>query len=170
MAPIATAKLLGGSSTSAWPSRKHLGGLVLAVERQGEPDGGPDLVQPELELDDHPEVAAEGQPAHPGMADHLGRGGEPVLPGGGVHVGQQGAAAHLHAPGRRVDLHVVHPTQVDHQPVVRGGEAGEAVAAIAHHDLRSGVTGERDGGSHVRIRLAQTITAGDVATAQHFPG
>ena len=60
-------------------------------------------------------------------------------------------------PGRRpapagVDVHAAHQRQVDHQPAVGDGSAGDVVAATAHRDLQAAVAPEVHGVARCRRR------------------
>jgi hypothetical protein len=57
--------------------------------------------------------------------------------GGRIEVSPCGAAAGARCSTLRVDLHLVHLGQVDHQPVVDHGEPGRTVAAATDRDLES---------------------------------
>src|SRR5258708_36331316 len=74
------------------------------------------------------DAAAEGEPGDAGVADEAAGDGEAVLLGGGVDVGPGGAAAAHRTTALDVDAHLAHRRQVDHQPVLDHGEAGEVVA------------------------------------------
>ena len=93
--------------------------------------------------------AAQGQPADPGGGHDPARGGQTVGVRGVVDVSPGRAAGHAGPPGGRVDAHVPHRRQVDHQPAVVGAEPGSAVAAAAHGQLQTGVPGEIHRRHHV---------------------
>ena len=106
------------------------------------------------------DAAAERQPADAGRRhDAAGRR---------QAVGVRGVVEH--APGRAalgasllcvgIDLHVRHAGQVDHDRVVGGAEARNAVAAPAHGEIEPVFACEVHGRDHVAADVQRTTTRG----------
>jgi hypothetical protein len=66
-----------------------------------------------------------------------------------VELAEEGAAVHLRAAAPGVDTHAAHPREVDHDPVVAGGEPRDAVAAAPDRDLELLLAREPNGREHV---------------------
>jgi hypothetical protein len=99
--------------------------------------------QPVLALEP-PHAAAEREAGDARVRDDTDRADEPDRLRLTVELAEERAAVH---PGRAlggVDAHAVHPRQVDHDPVVAGREAGDAVAAAADRDRELLLAGEAD--------------------------
>ena len=94
--------------------------------------------------------AAEREAADARGRDEAARCREPVRLGLVVDVAPDRAAADVRAPLGGVDQDAAHPGQVDHDPVVAGREAGDAVAAAPHRNRQVVAAREPDGGGHVR--------------------
>ena len=71
--------------------------------------------------------------------------GEPVRLRRLVELGEQRAAANAGGATFGIDLGAAHPREVDHDAVVAGREAGDAVAAApnGHDELQHGRSGGR---------------------------
>ena len=95
----------------------------------------------------HP--AAQRQSAHAGVTDDPRGHRQPVLLRGPVQVAKQGATLHPHPSGLRVDVHAIHPAEVDHQPALGHRVARKAVPAASDGDLQLVVASVSDGGGHV---------------------
>jgi hypothetical protein len=70
--------------------------------------------------------------------------GEAVRLGGAVEVGPRRSAAAAGAARGGVDGHVVHRAEVDHEPAVADGQAGEVVAAAAYRQVEALAAREGD--------------------------
>ena len=91
----------------------------------------------------HP--AAEREAGHPRVGDDADRADEPVRLRGVVELGEQRAAAHAGGAPLGIDVGAAHPREVDHDAVVAGREAGDAVAAAPDGDDELLLTGEAEG-------------------------
>ena len=139
-----------------------LGGARADRPAVGEDDLGGDEV-----VDGHAvapalvgDTAAERQPGHAGLGDDPARSGEAQRRGDPVDVGPRRAALHVHGAAGGVDAHAAHRGQVDHEPVVDDGGAGDVVPAAADGERQSVLGGEAHGGRDV-VRVAQrTIATG----------
>ena len=89
-------------------------------------------------------------PATPVRRDEAAGRREPVRLRLVVDVGPDGAAANGRPARDRIDANLGHRREVDHDPVVAGGEAGDAVAAAAHGDRQAVAAREADRRDHVR--------------------
>ena len=98
-----------------------------------------------------PHAAAEREPADAGVADQPDGHRQAVRLGRRVEVAEQGTAADPHPARVRVDDHLVHGTEVDHEAVVHDGRARHAVRPAAHGHLEAVGSGEPDGCLHVRL-------------------
>ena len=90
----------------------------------------------------HP--AAEREAGHPRVGDDADRADEPVRLRRVVELGEQRAAAHAGGAPLRIDVGAAHPREVDHDAVVAGREAGDAVAAAPNGDDQLLLTGEAE--------------------------
>ena len=95
------------------------------VDREAEP-----ALQPS-----HP--AAECQTRGAGVRDDADRTDEPERLRLVVEVAEEGAAAHACRAVLRIDAHVAHAREVDHDAVVTRRQARDAVPAAPHRDPRS---------------------------------
>ena len=91
----------------------------------------------------HP--AAEREAGHSRVGDDADRADEPVRLRGVVELGEQRAAAHAGGAPLGIDVGAAHPREVDHDAVVAGREAGDAVAAAPDGDDELLLTGEAEG-------------------------
>jgi hypothetical protein len=57
---------------------------------------------------------------------------------GGVEVAERCTPAHANASRHRIDAHLLHPRQVDHQPAVHCPEARDVVTAPTHRERQAG--------------------------------
>ena len=129
---------------------EELGILVLACPH--DPAVGGHELDREQAVDRQTELAlqpahpaAEREAGHPGVGDDADRADEPVRLRGVVELGEQRAAAHAGGAPLGIDLGAAHPREVDHDAVVAGREAGDAVAAAPHGDDELLLTGEAEG-------------------------
>ncbi len=95
------------------------------------------------------DAAAERQPRDAGVADLPTRHRLPVGLRGRVEVGPRGAGTAADAVGAGIDRDVAHAAEVQHEAVVDGPVAGEAVPAAAHRQLEVVLAGESDRGGDV---------------------
>ncbi len=116
----------------------------LAAVRGDEVDGE-QAVDRQAELALEPAHAtAERQAAHTGVRDDADRTDEPVRLRRGVEPGEVRAAADPGGARLGVDVDAADRCEVDHDPVVAGGEAGDAVAAAADGDDELLLAGEAE--------------------------
>jgi hypothetical protein len=94
-------------------------------------------------------AAAEGEPGDPGVADHAGRGGQPVRLRRRVELGEEHAGLRPDGPPGRVDLDRLHGRQVDHQSAIAGGVAADAVPAAPHRERQPRSAGELERRDHI---------------------
>ena len=90
----------------------------------------------------HP--AAEREAGHARVGDDADRADEPVRLRRVVELGEQRAAAHAGDAPLGIDVGAAHPREVDHDAVVAGREAGDAVAAAPNGDDEVLLTGEAE--------------------------
>ena len=128
---------------------EELGMLVLA--RPHDLAVGGDELDREQVVDRQAELAlqpahpaAERQAGHSRVGDDTDRADEPVRLRRVVELGEQRAAAHAGGPPLRIDRGATHPREVDHDAVVAGREAGDAVAAAPNGDDELLLTGETE--------------------------
>ena len=128
---------------------EELGILVLACAddpavRRDELDGKQAVDrQTELALQTA-HAAAEREPGHTRMGDDADRADEAVRLCGVVELGEKRAAAYAGGTLLGIDVCTAHPREVDHDTVVAGREAGDAVAAAADGDDELLLTGEAE--------------------------
>ncbi len=110
--------------------------LVLGRARLPELPVGGDDVDREQVVDREPVLAAEmpdpavqRQPSDAGRRDDAARYGEPEQLRLAVEVAPSGAALDADGPGLRVDVDAPHVREVDHEPAVVDGVAGDVVPA-----------------------------------------
>jgi hypothetical protein len=113
--------------------------------------------------------AAEREPADAGGRDEAPRGREPVRLGLVVDVGPGRPTADVRAACRDVDPDAAHLREVDDDPVVDGGEAGDAVASAAHRDRQVVAPGEAEGGGHVRDACCLDDERGTAVVVEAVP-
>src|SRR6202012_6082788 len=94
-------------------------------------------------------AAAQRQAADAGVRDVACRRGEAEGLGRAVDGAEQRAALDPRPPGDRIDGDAIEVGEVDHQPAVGNGEAGDVVAPAAHADLQAAFTAEAHGGCDV---------------------
>jgi hypothetical protein len=95
----------------------------------------------------HP--AAQGQAADPGVGHVAGGRGQAVGLGGPVERAEQRPALDPGPAAHRVDPHPAQHGEVDHQPVVRHGVAGDVVTAAPDADLEVVIAGVAHRGGDV---------------------
>src|SRR5215472_15267654 len=100
-------------------------------------------------------VAAQRQPADPGVADDPAGGGEGERLRGSVELAPQNAARGPGGAGRRVNADRLHQGEVDHDPAVADGVTGHRVPAAADGDKEVALAREPDGGRHI-VRAGAT--------------
>ena len=150
---------------------EQVGVLVLVGHHElavgGDHVAGAEGVDGEAELaHEVADAAAQGQAADAGVADEAAGGGQPEGLGLPVEMGVEAAALDLDRPGLGVDPRSGHCRQVDHQPVVAHGVAGDGVPAAPDGRVEALVAAEADGGDdvgHARAAGDQRRPALDVA-------
>ena len=132
-----------------------IGGRAHDVAVRGDDGAGHDVVAGETVLAGQPaHAAAQRQPADAGVRDVAGRGGEAEGLRGPVQRAEHRAALHPGAPRDRIDGDTAQRGEVDHEPAVRDGEAGDVVAAATDADLQVALTGGAHRGDDVVDRGA----------------
>ena len=132
-----------------------IGGRAHDVAVRGDDGAGHDVVAGETVLACQPaHAAAQRQPADAGVRDVAGRRGEAEGLRGTVQGAEHRAALHPGVPRDRIDGDTVERGEVDHEPAVRDGEAGDVVAAAADADLQVVLTGGAHRGDDVVDRGA----------------
>ena len=94
-------------------------------------------------------ASAEREAGDAGVGDDAYRADEPDCLRLAVELAEERPAVHPRGALGDVDAHAIHSRQVDHDPVVAGREAGNAVAAAAHGDRELLLPPEADRRSHV---------------------
>jgi hypothetical protein len=102
-------------------------------------------------------AATEREPRDPRVADHAHRAGEAERLGLPVQLPQERPAVHLRRPALGIDTDAPHQGEIDHDPVVAGREAADAMASRADRDRDVLVTSEADRSDHV----VHTVASGD---------
>ena len=125
-------RMLGRTRPDGLAARQHDIGRDEVVDRQAVGPGQP------------ADAAAQRQPRDPRPGHDAERDGEGVRLGGLIDVGEPRAATHADEPRRRVDLDLVQPAQVEHDPVVDGPVAGDVVAAAPDRERQPGRAGKGD--------------------------
>ena len=138
-----------------------IGGRAHDVAVRGDDGEGHDVVAGEPVLAGQPaHAAAQRQPADAGVRHVAGRCGQAEGLGGAVQRAEHRAALHPGAQRDRIDGDTVQPGEVDHEPAVWNGEAGDVVAAATHADLQVALTGGAHSGDDSSTEAHWTISAG----------
>ena len=95
------------------------------------------------------EAAAQGEAADTGAGNQPSGCRQSVLLGGRVECLPFGSAAGECSPRLNINLDVVQLRKIDDDPVVTGGEAGNAVGTAAYRDRPSFTSGKSDGSHHI---------------------
>ena len=123
---------------------------------RGDEVDGEQVVEGQPERAHQPAHAATEREARDPCVRHDSHGtDEPVLLRGRVQLGEQRAPADAGGLRLRVDLDAAHPGEVDHDPVVAGGEPGDAVPAAADRDRKILFAAEAEGGDDI-VHAART--------------
>ena len=96
-----------------------------------------------------PHAAAEREAGDARVGDDADRADEPDRLRLAVELAEERAAVHPRRALGGVDARAVHPRQVDDDPVVAGGEAGDAVTAAADGDRKLLLAREADRGDDI---------------------
>jgi hypothetical protein len=116
----------------------------------GDDVGADEVVAGEAVLTHQPaDAAAQREAGNARRRNEAAGGGQAVRLGLVVDIGPDRPAANRGAASDRVHVDVVHRTEIDHDPAIDGGEAGDAVTAPAHGDGQVVAPGKGDRGEHV---------------------
>ena len=127
-----------GEVAAAAPQAPQQVGVLVRSDLQDIAVGGDDLradqvVAGEAVARVEPtEPATEGQPGDAGAGHHAERGGEFVTLRRSVELPEQQPGPGVRDPLGRIDGHVLHAREVEHDPPVADGVARDAVAAAAN--------------------------------------
>jgi len=110
------------------------------------------------------DAAAQADAADAGVAHDAARGGQTVGLGLVVDVAPQGATLDAGRALDRIDRHGAHRRQVDEDPAVAHGGAGDVVASASYGDLEVAVAGEAHRCGHVGVPRQRAISRGRRST------
>jgi hypothetical protein len=98
------------------------------------------------------DAAAQGEPADTGAGNQPTSGRQPVLLGCRVEGLPRRPAASEGPPRLDINLYVIESGEVDDDPVVARGKAGNAMRTAAYRDRPAFAAGKTDGSRHVLRR------------------
>ena len=137
-------------TAAAAAERPEQVGVLVAAGGADHAVGGDDLDRAQVVAAEtvgahhHAQPAAQGEAGDTGDRHLAAGGGQPVDLGGAVDLAPGGAGLDVRGAGGGVDVHGPHGRQVDDQPVVAHGAAGDLVAAAADAGDGAVVAGDAD--------------------------